>query len=187
MSLLLNIIEKENYITKHIVKYFNYFSYVNCLYLNKFLCKNILENTNIPYFILITCYREINNREALSNNFNKDQVYNATVEYLKKYYDSKSDQLEEFSYDDEYLDDFFGDLCVYGHKKCFYYFIENNGINEYLYTILCNLENIEYLEYLYKSDNNKKNILNHELVEIACDKNNLNFIILFIFKKYNIL
>ena len=75
---------------------------------------------------------------------------------------------------------------MYGHKKCFYYFIKNYGINQYLYTILCNSENIEYLEYLYKSDSNKENILNHELVEIACDKNN-PILLSYLFSKKNMI
>jgi hypothetical protein len=185
MSLLLDIIERENCITKYIVKYFDYNSYVDCLYLNKFLYKNILENTNIPYFILITCYSEIHDSEAYSNNFNKEKVYHATVKYLKKYYDSVENNLQNTNYDD-YLDNLFLDFCMYGHKKCFDYFIKNYGINKYLYTILCNSENIEYLEYLYKIDNNKKNILNHELVEIACDKNN-TILLSYLFSKKNII
>ena len=79
MSLLLNIIKKEKYLTENILKYFDYFSYVNCLYLNKFLYNNMLENTDIPYFILITCYHQIHDSEAFSNNFDKEKVYNATV------------------------------------------------------------------------------------------------------------
>ena len=185
MSLLLNIIKKEKYLTENILKNFDYFSYVNCLYLNKFLYNNMLENTDIPYFILITCYHEIHDSEAFSNNFDKEKVYNATVKYLKKYYDPIENNLQNINYDD-YLDNLFLDFCIYGHKKCFYYFIENYGINKYLYTLLCNSENIEYLEYLYKIDNNKKNILNHELIEIACDKNN-TILLSYLFSKKNII